>query len=88
VVIVTRIPAVREAVPADDAVIVLALALWRSAWCAPCFAALLGRLIDDERAVWIGVALALYSLVAVPASAVSLTGGSGFRAIAEVRLAN
>jgi two-component system OmpR family sensor kinase len=86
VLIVTGIPAVREAVPADQAMIVLALAAMAVGVVCALFAALLGRLIDDERSVWIGVALAVYSLVAVPASALGLTKG-GLAALAEVRFA-
>ena len=86
VVIATRIPAVIEAVPAADAVIVLALAAMAVGVVCALFAALLGRLIDDERAVWIGVALAVYSLIAVPASTLGLTRG-GLAALAEVRFA-
>lgn len=86
VVVVTRLPAVRKAVPADDAMIVLALAAMAVGVVCALFAALLGRLIDDERAVWIGVALAVYSLVAVPASVLGLTSG-GLTALAEVRFA-
>jgi two-component system OmpR family sensor kinase len=84
---VTNLPALRRAVPADGAVIVLTLAAVAVGAVSALFAAILGRLIDDERAVWIGVALGLYSLVAVPPSAMGVTDDQGLSAIADARFA-
>jgi two-component system OmpR family sensor kinase len=87
IVALSGTPFVRHALPADSVVIVLALAAMAVGVMSALLAALLGRLIDDERAVWIGVALGLYSLVGVTASAVGVTVGQSLTAIGDARLA-
>lgn len=83
---VTGLPAVRQAIPPRDAVMVLALAAVGVGVMSAVFAALLGRLIHDDRAVWVGVALALLSAVAVPASTLGVKAGQGLSAIGSAQL--
>jgi two-component system OmpR family sensor kinase len=82
----TSITSTLRVVPALDVTVVLALAAVAVGVMCAVLAALIGRLISDERVVWIGVALALYSVVAIPAATVGMTVDRGVTVIGNVRL--
>jgi two-component system OmpR family sensor kinase len=86
VLCLTALTTVPELVSARDIVVVLSLAAVAVGVMCAVLAALLGLLIGDERAVWIGVALALYSVVAVPAAESEMTVDPNAAVLGNIRL--
>lgn len=84
--VVTTSPAVVELLPVPEITTVLGLASMAAGATSAVLGCAIGRLTGEKRATWIAVALALYSVAVVPATAIGTTAPTADAALGNVRL--
>ena len=84
--VVTTSPEVLGYLPVAEITTVLGLASMAAGATSAVFGCAIGRLTGDKRATWLAVALALYSVAAVPATAIGTTAEPAEAALGNVRL--
>jgi len=85
-IVVTTSPAVLDFLPVPEITIVLGLASMAAGGMSAVLGCAIGRLTGDKRATWMALALALYSVAGVPATAIGTKAETGDAALGNVRL--
>jgi two-component system OmpR family sensor kinase len=77
---------VLDRLPVPEITIVVGLASMAAGGMSAVLGCAIGRLTGDKRATWLALALALYSVAGVPATAIGTTEATGDAALGNVRL--